>query len=262
MRTSGVDVGGGEIAFAVVEFLGISVGSLVSGVACGLLCSYICKHSDLKDYPKYEIVLLFLFAYGSYALAEAIGLSGIMAIFFAGIVLAHYNSYNLSPTSNVTAEEIFEAFAAMAETFVFVYMGMGIFTGRFTQWNVGFIVLAILFCLIGRAFNTFPLAYLSNKKRTQKIPPKMQVRVCRCTTTAIMCSDCFFCASRRRLTSLSLSLSLPLRSLSLCSSSSGSPACAAPSPLRWCRTCRARTLRCTRQPRWLSSSSPQSCAAA
>jgi solute carrier family 9 (sodium/hydrogen exchanger), member 8 len=33
-----------------------------------------------------------MFAYASYALAEAIELSGIMALFFCGVVMAHYNS--------------------------------------------------------------------------------------------------------------------------------------------------------------------------
>ena len=50
--------------------------------------------------------MLFLFAYGSYALGESVELSGIMALFFCGIVLAHYNSYNLSKTSQVLAHKI------------------------------------------------------------------------------------------------------------------------------------------------------------
>ena len=48
-----------------------------------------------------------------------------MALFFCGIVLAHYNSYNLSKTSQTTAEEIFAALSTVAESFVFMYMGMG-----------------------------------------------------------------------------------------------------------------------------------------
>jgi sodium/hydrogen exchanger 8 len=86
-----------------LEFLGVSIGSVIIGVLTGLLCSYICRHTRLCDYPKYEISILLLFAYGSYALGEAIELSGIMALFFCGIVLAHYNSYNLSKTSQVCA---------------------------------------------------------------------------------------------------------------------------------------------------------------
>lgn len=95
-----------------------------------LLCAFLFKNTSIRDYPTYEIGLLFLFAYGSYALAEAVELSGIMALFFCGIVLAHYNSYNLSETAQVGAEVIFQSLAHVAETFVFLYMGMGLFTGQ------------------------------------------------------------------------------------------------------------------------------------
>ena len=61
----------------------------------GLLVSYIYKHTTLSDFPKLESSLLFLFCYCCYATAEAIHLSGIMALFFNGIVLSHYNSYTL-----------------------------------------------------------------------------------------------------------------------------------------------------------------------
>ena len=164
-----------KIPVALFEFLFVSVDSVLLGVATGLICSYLFRHTRIRDYPKYEISLLFLFAYGSYALAESIELSGIMALFFCGIVLAHYNSYNLSKTSQTTAEEIFSALSTVAESFVFMYMGMGFFTGRFKTWDSTFVLLAILFCLFGRVLNVFPLSFLSNAIRKQKIPWKMQV---------------------------------------------------------------------------------------
>ena len=108
-------------------------------------------------------------------MAESIELSGIMALFFCGIVLAHYNSYNLSKTSQTTAEEIFAALSTVAESFVFMYMGMGFFTGRFKTWDHTFVVLAIVFCLLGRILNVFPLSFMCNLVRKQKIPWKMQV---------------------------------------------------------------------------------------
>ncbi|KAH8068635.1 potassium:proton antiporter [Aureococcus anophagefferens] len=164
-----------KIPVALVEFLGVSLGSVFIGVITGLICSYIFRHTRIRDYPKYEISLLFLFAYGAYALAESIELSGIMALFFCGIVLAHYNSYNLSKTSQVTAEEIFSALSTVAESFVFMYMGMGFFTGRFKSWDGTFIFLAILFCSFARACNVFPLSFLSNATRSVKIPLRMQL---------------------------------------------------------------------------------------
>jgi len=164
-----------QIPAAVGEFVTVSIGSIVIGVCIGLLCSFMFKHSGIGSYPTYEIGLLFLFAYGSYAMAEAVELSGIMALFFCGIILAHYNSYNLSEVSKDTADIIFHAMAHVSETFVFLLMGMGIFTGRFSNWSPTFIVMAILFCLVARLFNTFPISFVANFTRTVKIPFTMQL---------------------------------------------------------------------------------------
>ena len=117
----GAELDQSKIPVALFEFLFVTIGSILMGVATGLICSYLFRHTRIRDYPKYEISLLFLFAYGAYALAESIELSGIMALFFCGIVLAHYNSYNLSKTSQTTAEEIFAALSTVAESFVFMY---------------------------------------------------------------------------------------------------------------------------------------------
>jgi NhaP-type Na+/H+ or K+/H+ antiporter len=59
-----------QIPAAIGEFETVSIGSIVIGVCIGLLCSFLFKHSHIGKYPTYEIGLLFLFAYGSYAMAE------------------------------------------------------------------------------------------------------------------------------------------------------------------------------------------------
>ena len=92
-----------------------------------------------------------------------------MALFFCGITLAHYNSYNLSPVAKDAAEVIFHALALISETFVFLYMGMGLFTGRFSGWSLTFIVAAIVFCLIARVFNTFPISFAANYTRSVRL---------------------------------------------------------------------------------------------
>lgn len=52
---------------------------------------------------------------------------------------------------------------------------MGLFTGRYAQINIIFFLLCMIYCLIGRVANIFPLSYLANFGRKQKIPFKMQV---------------------------------------------------------------------------------------
>lgn len=62
----------------------------------------------------------------------------------------------------ITAEYIFASLATLSEFVVFLYMGMGVFTGRFRDWDWRFIGLAIVFCLVARLFNTFPFSALAN----------------------------------------------------------------------------------------------------
>lgn len=120
---SGDKFSANTIPSIMASFSGICLGSVLVGVSIGLICSYLCKHTQMRLYPEYEISMIFLFAYGSYSFSEALEWSGIMSLFFCGIVLSHYNSYNLSPTSQITSHNIFKSLAVLSEYFVFLYIG-------------------------------------------------------------------------------------------------------------------------------------------
>jgi sodium/hydrogen exchanger 8 len=149
------------LSFAITSALSIGV-----GVGLGLLASFLYKHTELEKYPHLETSLLICFVYLCYATGESLGLSGIMALFFHGLVLAHYNSFNLSETSHVATEQIFSTLGTIAETAVFLYMGMGVFTGRFENYDVWFSIIALVFCFVGRMCNIFPLSWLANRCRS------------------------------------------------------------------------------------------------
>ncbi|CAM9960890.1 unnamed protein product, partial [Phaeothamnion confervicola] len=157
------------------SFTVTSLGSLSVGALIGLSCSFLYKHTRIRDYPKYETSLLFLFAYGSYGFAEAVGLSGIMALFFNGLLLSHYNTHNLSSVSQVTSEYIFAVMATLSEYWIFLYMGMGVFAGRFRAFDLRFMLVALIVILVARAFNIFPFSFIANLGRRRKITAGMQV---------------------------------------------------------------------------------------
>lgn len=166
-----------DIPRALISFLSVSLLSIIVGTILGLVVSFIFKQTRISLFPKFETALLFLFCYLCYAIGEALELSGIMALFFNGIVLSNYNSYNLSETAQVTCDQIFGTLAIVMETLVFLYMGMGVFTGQLSNWDLPFSVLALLFCFIARAANIFPLSLIANQCRhhgTNYIPLKMQ----------------------------------------------------------------------------------------
>lgn len=166
-----------SIPTIIFSFVVVSGLSILVGVGLGLGASWLYKHTDLRRYPNLETSLLLCFCYLCYATAESVALSGIMAIFFQGLTLSHYNIYNLSPRAHVASEQIFSTFATLTETIVFVYMGMGVFTGGFKQFDLKFSLVAFMACLIGRALNIFPLSWLANlcRKGRFTIAPKMQV---------------------------------------------------------------------------------------
>ncbi|KAA0150498.1 hypothetical protein FNF27_07787 [Cafeteria roenbergensis] len=155
-------------------FLGVSLGSVVCGVLMGLLACVICKYTNLSKYPSKEITLLLLFSYLAYAVAEAIFLSGIMSLFFCGIVLSHYNWHNLSAETQAASTYVFHALSHTSETVVFAYVGICVFTGAYNTWNWGFIAVALLICLFARAANIFPISFMVNLARKKVIPLPMQ----------------------------------------------------------------------------------------
>lgn len=72
-----------------------------------------------------EAALCFASPWSSYYAAEALQLSGIVAILFCGIVMASYTRSNLSHHARELTTEMFECLAAIAEAFVFNYLGEG-----------------------------------------------------------------------------------------------------------------------------------------
>ncbi|PHT42994.1 hypothetical protein CQW23_17019 [Capsicum baccatum] len=123
-----------------------------------------------------ESCLFVLFPYFSYMLAEGLGLSGIVSILFTGVVMKRYTYSNLSESSQRFVSAFFHLISSLAETFVFIYMGIDIAMEKHSWSHVGFIFFSILFIVIARAANVFGCAYLVNLVRPphRKIPAKHQ----------------------------------------------------------------------------------------
>jgi solute carrier family 9 (sodium/hydrogen exchanger), member 8 len=156
--------------FAIGQFSIIFCGSLLMGVLVGCLSSLLFKYTLLYKHPMLESSLLLMYAYSSYLLAEGLQLSGIVSILFCGITMAHYTYNNLSDTSKVAMGKFFHILAFVAETFVFAYLGLAMFTFSH-DYNIGLIITAIFACFIARAANVFPVSALINLARGKRRPP-------------------------------------------------------------------------------------------
>lgn len=142
------------------------------GVVFALISALLLKHVDLRKNPSLEFGMMLVFTYAPYALAEGIHLSGIMAILFCGVVMSHYTHYNLSTVTQITMQQTMRTLAFIAETCVFAYLGLAIFSFRH-RVELELVIWSLILCLIGRACNIFPLAVLVNRFREHKITKRM-----------------------------------------------------------------------------------------
>ncbi|XP_053606159.1 sodium/hydrogen exchanger 8 isoform X1 [Plodia interpunctella] len=173
LDSNGPDMSTGEaILSAINRFWLMFFASAGIGVLFALASALLLKHVDLRKNPSLEFGMMLVFTYAPYVLAEGIHLSGIMAILFCGIVMSHYTHFNLSTVTQVTMQQTMRTLAFIAETCVFAYLGLAIFSFKH-RVEPALVVWSIVMCLLGRAANIFPLALLCNKFREHKITKKM-----------------------------------------------------------------------------------------
>ncbi|KAG6701541.1 hypothetical protein I3842_08G170200 [Carya illinoinensis] len=168
------------------NFFYLFLTSTMLGVITGLLSAYIIKKLYFgRHSTDREVALMMLMAYLSYMMAELFYLSGILTVFFCGIVMSHYTWHNVTECSRITTKHAFATLSFVAEIFIFVYVGMDaldIEKWRFVSGSPGtsVAVSSILLGLImaGRAAFVFPLSFLINlvkKSPKEKINFRQQV---------------------------------------------------------------------------------------
>ncbi|KAJ3661878.1 hypothetical protein Zmor_006256 [Zophobas morio] len=163
---------GEAIVMGIQRFCLMFFASAGIGVVFALVSAVLLKYVDLRKNPSLEFGMMLVFTYAPYVLAEGIHLSGIMAILFCGIVMSHYTHFNLSTVTQITMQQTLRTLAFIAETCVFAYLGLALFSFKH-RVEPALIVWALILCLIGRACNIFPLAILVNKFREHQITKKM-----------------------------------------------------------------------------------------
>ncbi|CAM6096412.1 unnamed protein product [Calypogeia fissa] len=156
------------------RFFEIFGGSMFTGTSVALACALLFKYTGLavNRLHNLESCLIVLFPYAAYMLAEGLGLSGIVSILFCGILMKHYTFSNLSDSTRSFTAGFFHLISSLAETFVFIYMGVDIAIEKHSWGHVGFIFFSIIFILVARAANVFPCAYIVNffRSDSRKIP--------------------------------------------------------------------------------------------
>jgi sodium/hydrogen exchanger-like protein 6/7 len=163
---------------------------MVLGVAFGLAMSLILKHSSLAVYPSIESCLVTLCAYTCYFFSNGLSMSGIVSLLFCGITLKHYAYHTMSRRTQRATKYIFGTLAQLSENFIFIYLGMSLFTtppsGEKVTAYVKPLLIAIttVAVIFTRYAAVFPLSELINffqrharGQRSEELPHAYQMMI-------------------------------------------------------------------------------------
>ena len=132
--------------------------STIIGIFIGILVALILKHSHIRRYPQIETCLVLLFAYQSYFFSNGAHMSGIVSLLFCGITLKHYAYFNMSRRTQIATKYIFQLLAQLSENFIFIYLGLSLFTEVELVFKPMLIIVAFIAICVARWSAVFPLS--------------------------------------------------------------------------------------------------------
>jgi len=156
------DVEAGDVKMLFYRFIAITMLSMMVGIGVGLTSALILKHTHLYRSPGKEQAVLFLFAYLSYLLPRQAGLSPVVSLFLCGATMAHYTFYNISRMSQIATVTWFKTIGHVAETFVFVFLGVSVTDVKGNEYRRDLVLALIVLCVLSRFVHIFLLSGIIN----------------------------------------------------------------------------------------------------
>ncbi|CAF1581743.1 unnamed protein product [Adineta steineri] len=159
------------------NFFVVFIGSFAIGSGMGCLTALMTKFTYIRDFPLLETTLFVLMSYSTFLASEAAGLTGIVAVLFCGIFQAHYTFNNLSKESQQRTRDLFGLFNFLAENFIFIYIGITLFTFPSHKWDIRFIILSIMAICLARVLCVVFLSFILNLFRKNPISWRWQMMI-------------------------------------------------------------------------------------
>jgi len=167
---------GTGLSSIVFTLLSMAGGGVVVGLLCGGVATVIlgrtCDH-------QVETTLTAVTAYGAFLLAEHFHFSGVLATVAAGLMLGNLSilkesgSNKLASDARLFVVEFWNFSAFIANSLVFLLIGLAVAGVAFRGVGVVAIVAVIAFVLLGRALTVYPLCFLFGRSHW-KIPMGQQ----------------------------------------------------------------------------------------
>lgn len=167
--------GGAEASAATIvpEFLWTLFGGILIG---GVLTYMILLIAGRTTDHLVEITLTTIAAYGSFLIAEHFHASGVLAALTAGLLVGNFGWMGaISDSGRGAVVASWEYFAFLANSFVFILIGMDEATQPLGLVGMETAVLAIVLMLIGRVLAIYPLAALFRPTRLRLSLPYQHV---------------------------------------------------------------------------------------
>ena len=136
-------------------------GALVGLIVSGVILLVVGRTDD----PLVEITLTTIAAYGSFLIAQSLSASGIISALTAGLLVGSGGTRFLSLAGRERVRSAWEYFAFLANSFVFILIGMTEANQPLRDLGSIGAAVAVLLVLAGRAFAVYPLALLFKPSR-------------------------------------------------------------------------------------------------
>ncbi|XP_078689630.1 sodium/hydrogen exchanger 3-like [Branchiostoma floridae x Branchiostoma belcheri] len=154
-----------DVVAGCASFFIVGLGGVLIGVIFGIITSFTTRFTD--HVRVIEPLFVFVFSYLSYLTAEMFHLSGIMAAVFCGISMKNYVEANISQKSHTTIKYSMKMLSNMSETVIFMFLGLST-VNSYHDWNTGFVLFTLLFCLLYRGIGILVLTWVLNRYRMTK----------------------------------------------------------------------------------------------
>lgn len=151
---------------AVLEFLRVSA----VGLGIGLLLGFVVAYLILRNIDDHliETATTVALAFGAYVAAEQVHASGLLAVVAAGLIVGNIGIGNTSPTTRLVLDNFWEFMAFVANSLVFLLIGIRIQLDQLMQFAVP-IVVAVLAVLLSRAISIYLLTALHNRLTPERL---------------------------------------------------------------------------------------------
>ena len=150
----------------VVNVVPAFLWTLGGGVLIGLgVSGAILLVVGRTDDPLVEITLTTIAAYSSFLLAEHFHASGIISAMAAGLMIGSAGTRFLSRSGRDRVHGAWEYFAFLANSFVFILIGMSVASQPLHRLGLAAAAVAILLVLAGRVLSIYPLSILFLRSR-------------------------------------------------------------------------------------------------